>query len=234
MSVSKEINHDINLDRVLEVLTRVAKEAGAIIKKRNGTTTFDNKKNSVDLVTEVDQQVEDFIKKELLEEFPDFEFFGEESFVPGSRVPLGPTFIVDPIDGTLNFIHEFPFSCTSLGFSINRKPMVGVVYNPHLDLLFTGIRAYGSAAMNLCYMATGAIDGYWENHNSWDCCAAWVLLEETGGIVIHGNNGKYGEPVDVDVNCYFYVRGAPEEDQKKFITSFQEHITGELQGPEIH
>ena len=55
-----------------------------------------------------------------------------------------PTFVVDPIDGTTNFIHGFPEACISLGFAVGRSPAVGVVYNPFQDLLYSGVRGGGS------------------------------------------------------------------------------------------
>lgn len=62
---------------------------------------------------------------------------GEESWSAGQRDPLtdDPTFCVDPIDGTTNFCHGFPFYCISLGLIYKRRPIIGVVYNPSLDHL---------------------------------------------------------------------------------------------------
>lgn len=64
-----------------------------------------------------------------------------------------PTFIVDPIDGTTNFVHGFPNACISLGFAVDRVPAVGVVYNPYQDLLYTAIRGQGA------YLTQGAVWG---------------------------------------------------------------------------
>ncbi len=58
-----------------------------------------------------------------------------------THITDAPTFIVDPIDGTTNFVHGFPSVCISLGLAVGRRPAVGVVYNPFLDQLYTGIRA---------------------------------------------------------------------------------------------
>ncbi len=99
---------------------------------------------AVDFVTETDKKVEDLINKTLIEQFPDYKFFGEESYTPGKQLTDEPTFIVDPIDGTTNFIHGLPFSVTSLGFSVNKVPTVGVIYNPHLDLLYSAIKGKGA------------------------------------------------------------------------------------------
>lgn len=81
----------------------------------------------------------------LRTDYPKCEFVGEETYVAGeTRVTDAPTFIVDPIDGTTNFVHGFPHACISLGFAVGRRPVVGVVYNPFLDILYTGIKGQGS------------------------------------------------------------------------------------------
>jgi len=104
-----------------------------------------NQNAAADIVTETDQAVERMVSSRLRATYPDFSFVGEETYVPGeTRVTDAPTFIVDPIDGTTNFVHGFPNACISLGFTLDRVPSVGVVYNPFQDLLFTGIRGQGS------------------------------------------------------------------------------------------
>lgn len=100
---------------------------------------------AVDLVTEADQAVERMVYARLRADYPTCEFVGEETYVAGeTRVTDAPTFIVDPIDGTTNFVHGFPHACISLGFAVARRPAVGVVYNPFLDILYTGIKGQGS------------------------------------------------------------------------------------------
>lgn len=70
---------------------------------------------------------------------------GEESYKPGETILTDePTFILDPIDGTTNFIHTYPSYCISLGFALNKKPTVGVVYNPITDQLFSAIKGKGA------------------------------------------------------------------------------------------
>ncbi|KAK9491386.1 inositol monophosphatase [Lipomyces doorenjongii] len=135
----------IDLDEIRDFLVELAKQAGELIVSQTGKTAYDDKANSVDLVTETDAAVEKLVATKCTEKYPHFEFMGEESYIPGvTKLSEKPTFIVDPIDGTTNFIHSFPFSCTSLGFAINRHPVVGVVYNPFLNLMYTGIKGQGS------------------------------------------------------------------------------------------
>lgn len=71
-------------------------------------------------------------------------FHGEETYNPSQPLTNAPTFVVDPIDGTVNFVHEFPQVCISLGFAIDRTPVVGVVFNPFTQSLYTAIRGQGA------------------------------------------------------------------------------------------
>lgn len=82
----------------------------------------------------------------LRSKYPTFSFVGEETYVAGeTKVTPAPTFIVDPIDGTTNFVHGYPHGfCISLGFALDRRPAVGVVYNPALDTLWTAIKGQGA------------------------------------------------------------------------------------------
>lgn len=80
----------------------------------------------------------------LRQKFPHYAFMGEETYKPGDVLTDEPTFIVDPIDGTTNFIHTFPNVCISLGFAVKRTPTVGVVYNPFTKTLYSAIRGQGA------------------------------------------------------------------------------------------
>ncbi|EEH39057.1 inositol monophosphatase [Paracoccidioides lutzii Pb01] len=103
-----------------------------------------SKKNTSDLVTEYDRAVEAMIAKELKSKYPNYEFMGEETYHPSKPLTEAPTFIVDPIDGTVNFVHSFPNSCISLGFAIKKRPVVGVVFNPSTKTLYTAIAGKGA------------------------------------------------------------------------------------------
>ncbi|KAJ7040278.1 hypothetical protein C8F04DRAFT_1083015 [Mycena alexandri] len=142
-----------DLDSILEFTVALARTAGELILEgsdaiQSATASKDvnEKKNSVDLVTEYDVRVEELVKKELAQKYPTFKFIGEESYSAGSRPPLTdePTFCVDPIDGTTNFVHGFPFVCISLGLIYKRRPILGVIFNPFLNHLYTGIKGKGS------------------------------------------------------------------------------------------
>lgn len=138
---------DINLQEIHDTLVEVAFEAGRMILAANpNNIDKGSKMNSADIVTETDQAVERMVSTTLRSKYPTFSFVGEETYVAGeTKVTSAPTFIVDPIDGTTNFVHGYPHGfCISLGFALDRRPAVGVVYNPALDTLWTAIKGQGA------------------------------------------------------------------------------------------
>lgn len=149
MSSTTELT-SADLRDILSFTTALARSAGDIIlagsEAIRASGAVDEKKNSVDLVTEFDVKVEEHVKSALSTAYPAFEFIGEESYAAGSRQPLTdePTFCVDPIDGTTNFVHGFPHVCISLGLIYRKQPVLGVIYNPFLEQLYTGVKGQGS------------------------------------------------------------------------------------------
>jgi inositol-phosphate phosphatase/L-galactose 1-phosphate phosphatase len=105
-------------------------------------------KGAVDLVTATDKKCEDIIFDRLRAAFPTHDFVGEESVAAndGTIPPLTdrPTWFVDPLDGTTNFVHGFPFTCVSVGLAVNQIPVVGVVLNPTLKETFAAARGRGA------------------------------------------------------------------------------------------
>ncbi|KAI2637082.1 inositol monophosphatase [Hypomontagnella submonticulosa] len=145
---------NLNLQEIHDRLVSVAHEAGRMILSANPTDIATGTKlNSADIVTETDKAVEALVSSRLSEAYPSFAFVGEETYKPGMQVTSAPTFIVDPIDGTTNFVHGFPNACISLGFAVDRVPAVGVVYNPYQDLLYSAIQGQGA------YQTQGAVWG---------------------------------------------------------------------------
>ncbi|KAF8330830.1 uncharacterized protein EI90DRAFT_3145724 [Cantharellus anzutake] len=131
---------DESLSRILRFSINLARQAGAIIIDGSASVrgeAINEKKNAVDLVTEWDVKVETFVRQEISRAYPTFKFIGEESFSASETSGLTdePTFCVDPIDGTTNFVH---------GFLLPAKPTIGVIYNPFLDHLYSGLRGHGS------------------------------------------------------------------------------------------
>ncbi|KFA53330.1 hypothetical protein S40293_06661 [Stachybotrys chartarum IBT 40293] len=106
------------------------------------------KENAVDIVTKTDNEVEAFIHKSISERYPSHDFIGEESYSAGTSrrylVASGPTWIVDPLDGTVNFTHIFPMFCVSIAFAVRGRPVIGVVNAPFLHQLFTSCAGRGA------------------------------------------------------------------------------------------
>lgn len=100
-----------------------------------------------DLVTATDAAAERAILGALRAAFPSHSFIGEEeAAAAGGCPPIGPepTWCVDPLDGTTNFVHSFPFVCVSVGLLVDRAPALGVVFNPILDELFVAATGRGA------------------------------------------------------------------------------------------
>lgn len=91
------------------------------------------------------------------------------------------------------------------------------------------MRSMGSAALNLCAVATGSVDLYWEGGCwAWDVCAGWVILTETGGIMVDGNPGNW-KP-SIDGRKYLAVRGSPNgAGQKELVEEFWSQVQGRLE-----
>jgi len=140
----EEQNHKIYLDKAIEV----AKVAGEMIKKAFYSEKIVESKGVADIVTETDKKVEEFIFTTLGSSFPSHKFLGEEthssSKSSGYNWGNEPTWIVDPIDGTTNFVARLPFVCVSIGLAIQKKVVLGVIYNPILEELFWAMRGSGA------------------------------------------------------------------------------------------
>ncbi|KAL8707683.1 MAG: hypothetical protein Q9220_007345 [cf. Caloplaca sp. 1 TL-2023] len=131
-----------DLQAIHDFLVSLAQKAGPMITAAN-PSTVDTKKNSSDLVTETDKAVEDLISSSCRSTYPHYAFLGEETSTSG-RLSPEPTFVVDPIDGTTNFVHAHPYVSISMAFVYDLKPVVGVVYNPFTQHLYTAIKGQGA------------------------------------------------------------------------------------------
>jgi myo-inositol-1(or 4)-monophosphatase len=225
---------DVALAR--EVGVHAARSAGDLLRRRVDSIREVRHKSAVDIVTDVDLLSEQQVCATLLATFPTHTILGEEG---GARPGSDPRFrwIVDPLDGTTNYAHGFPFFCVSIGLEVEGRLTLGVAYDPSLDELFvaeagrgatvngrpirvssttelpqallaTGfpyeraefpralksfevlslqsqaIRRAGSAVLDLCYVACGRLDGYWEHRvKPWDLAAGALMVTEAGGSV---------------------------------------------------
>lgn len=129
---------------MLEELIKIVRDAGELILSAHDIANGVQEKSShVDLVTVYDPLVQEQLRHALLALLPEAGFLGEEEAVhdiEGKRA----VFIVDPIDGTTNFIRGLHHSCISVGLMLDGVMEYGVVYNPYLDELFTAKRGHGA------------------------------------------------------------------------------------------
>jgi myo-inositol-1(or 4)-monophosphatase len=241
----------MQLEKALIAARETALLAGTLLRERLAShRTLSTKDTAIDIVTEVDLESEALCQRELLQRFP-ANFLGEES---GGAAPETDAllWVVDPLDGTVNYAHRFPFFCVSIALCQGRTPLVGAIYEPmrnelvsaarglgafcnderlrvtredtlerallatgfpydrhtsadnNLDLharftkLCQGIRRAGAAALDLCYVAAGRFDGYWEKKlKPWDLAAGELIVEEAGGIVTD-LSGKPTDPFSLE------------------------------------
>lgn len=131
-----------NMEELIKFTTEVALEAGIFIKKKLNTVHTIEYKGEINLVTEVDTASEEIITSRIRQRFPDHDILAEEF----TRTHKGSDFqwVIDPLDGTTNFAHGFPFFCVSIALKRRNEVIVGVVYNPVMDEMFWAERGKGT------------------------------------------------------------------------------------------
>lgn len=250
---------------ILDQATVIARGAGAILREglqqieaQREVVAVRYKSGDTDPVTEFDHRSEAFIVEALQKAFPDHRVVGEEGGTyefkmeneelrkgDGKALPQSFEWQVDPLDGTVNFAHGFPVFAVSLGLLVDGAPVLGVVYDPMSDEMYTAasglgatlngrpirisntqllafallntgfpydrreseennfdyflafqrasqeVRRIGSAALDLCWVACGRMDGYWElKIQPHDIAAGIVIVREAGGIVTDFDGGQ--------------------------------------------
>ncbi|XP_004081210.1 inositol monophosphatase 1 isoform X1 [Oryzias latipes] len=131
----------------MDFCVEVTKRAGKVIcEALQKDITVMQKSSPVDLVTETDQKVEGLIISSIKEKYPTHSFIGEESVAAGAPSVLtdNPTWIIDPIDGTTNFVHRFPFVSVSIGFTVKKEIEFGIVYSCVEDKMYTARKGKGA------------------------------------------------------------------------------------------
>jgi len=233
-----------NARQLLAAAQLAADRAAAFLLQEEGRLGPDqwSEKGRADFVTEVDRESERMISETLLAAVPGSTVVGEE-LTPSSATSAvaapGVAWVVDPLDGTTNYLHRFPFYAVSIGAVLDGEPVVGVVHHvsrnvryhalagggafqngvpirvsaitePRQALIGTGfpyryfaeelpryqtqfaavvehaggLRRPGSAALDLCYVAAGSFDGFWELKLApWDVAAGTLIVREAGGLV---------------------------------------------------
>jgi myo-inositol-1(or 4)-monophosphatase len=234
-----ENNYELELIAAKEA----AQKSRHILLGHFGKLTQVSEKFQAGLVSEADRAAEKAIQSHLKDSCPQYEFLGEEGSYENPDDQSGKSldqsqWVVDPLDGTTNYVHGFPIFCISIGLVINRIPVLGVIDVPYLNdtywavrgqgafkngspinvsntqemkkslaatgfnveradkieeqlMIFAniaknsrGIRRPGAAAFDLCMVASGVFDFFWEKYLSpWDVAAGQVIVEEAGGRV---------------------------------------------------
>jgi myo-inositol-1(or 4)-monophosphatase len=130
------------MSEFLETAVLAATEAGKYIKSRAGRKISIEKKGDIDLVTDVDRRAEAIVRRIIAERYPEHRFKAEEGTEHGGDSRY--LWLVDPLDGTTNFAHGFPFYCTSVALVKDDQIIAGCVYHPALDECFTAERGAGA------------------------------------------------------------------------------------------
>lgn len=137
-----------DLDQYYRIAEELVSYAGTIIEDGIvAKKSVQSKGIDWDLVTEYDRRIEDKLIKRLSVQFPTHKFIGEETAAKEGCLPEltdDPTWIIDPIDGTTNFVHRFPHTCISLAFVVNKKVEFGMIYNPLMRQFFSARRHCGA------------------------------------------------------------------------------------------
>lgn len=217
------------------IAAEAARAAGDTLARMLGDAHHIVKKGEIDLVTEADLAAEKLVVEIIGRNFPRDAILAEES---GRKGKATRTWIVDPLDGTTNYAHSFPFFAVSIAFEVENERVLGVVYNPSMNECFEaakgkgarlngkrlqvsgtgslrdsllatgfpydvherpervvallermlvraqGVRRLGSAALDMCYVAAGRLDGFWEEDlKPWDTAAGEIMVTEAGGRV---------------------------------------------------
>lgn len=242
-----------------EFSQRIARKAGQlmVLRLNAGTESLETRYKAAgsELVTQVDEEVDDLLSCAIQDAFPGQRILAEESApdTQGLSQMREPVWILDPIDGTVNYAHDHSHSAVSIAWANQGEVRSAVVYNPFTDEMFTAVkgqgaflngkairpsavsdmrralfatgfpyqkdalnplmerltimlshcadlRRAGSAALDICWVAMGRLDIYYENLSVWDFAAAQLIAREAGAIYGHF------KPVPPGVNPEFHDR----------------------------
>jgi myo-inositol-1(or 4)-monophosphatase len=235
------------MNELLDLAVRIAKEAAELLLARPEQLDIDTKTSAIDIVTQMDKASEKLIVESILAARPDDGIMGEEGADVESK--SGYVWVIDPIDGTVNYFYNMNGWSISIAVKDSHGTVVGVVYAPTINSMYTAIRgggsflngkklrcnepieldraliatgfAYkreqrelqveqfkklilnirdyrrnGSAAIDICHVAAGIVDGYYEiGLHEWDRAAAELVAQEAGATVtVHGDLTIAGGP----------------------------------------
>lgn len=219
------------LQHIKEWVVEAGKEQ---VKRLESPIAMKSKTSAIDLVTEVDEWTDYFLVDKIKTHYPNHTILTEETGTHAGKADY--EWVIDPIDGTVNYAHHFPLFCISIAVKYKNETVIGVVYLPKLNEMYEavkgegaklngktitvsettelnravlatgfpydkgthpennvnhftslitkigGIRRTGSAAIDLCQVAAGRFDAYWElKINEWDIAAGILIVNEAGG-----------------------------------------------------
>ena len=129
----------------LSITKKIAQKTGKFLidQRKNEKNIAVEIKASNDFVTKIDKQAEELIITSLKKDFPDYGIMAEENH-SDKTIPDNLYWVIDPLDGTTNYIHSFPSYCVSIGLCENKKPLMGVIYDPTRDELFSAQQGQGA------------------------------------------------------------------------------------------
>lgn len=142
MTVLRSSSMKETLQQALKLATDLARKAGKVQLEHLGNVGRIDYKSEVDIVTEVDRTCEDLIVRGIKEKFPDHDILAEEG--SGTRSRSAFQWVIDPVDGTVNYAHGFPFFAVSIALAHEGNPVVGVIYDPNRDELFSAVEGQGA------------------------------------------------------------------------------------------
>jgi myo-inositol-1(or 4)-monophosphatase len=128
----------------LDFAIELAREAGDVLKHYMDREKHVELKGQANLVTIADKESEALVIRRIVEQYPAHGILAEESGISGARETSSSKWIIDPLDGTTNFAHQYPFFCVSIAFEHNGQVLCGAVYDPCRDEMFSGARGMGS------------------------------------------------------------------------------------------
>lgn len=186
---NKLAKHNLTVDdlhRVQDVFIELAEAAGTMMLNAEFDVLAQaaTKNNTSDLVSEYDKAIEAMVQKRLKQEFPDFDFLGEETYTHGQKLNERPTLIVDPVDGTINFTRGFPNFGISMALAIDKYPVVGSVYSPGQGNLWTAIENHGAFLTKELFVERKKLTDTLELKNK------DPALTDAFGMLSVGNSGK--------------------------------------------
>jgi myo-inositol-1(or 4)-monophosphatase len=234
----------MNFEPYMQVAISAADKGARMLKLRFGNISRVRKKAAEEIVTEADTESEKEIISVIRSNFPEHGILSEECGLKTGASDY--KWIIDPLDGTVNFAHQVPIFCISIALAFQDDIVLGIVLNPLNGEFFSaikgqgaqlngesiqvssistlsdsllvtgfaynvketfepviarygnclkaaqGMRRLGSAALDLCYVACGRFEGYWEqNLKPWDTAAGSLIAAEAGGTVTTFSNQKY-------------------------------------------